>query len=157
MSHARIRDAVRAVVLDPDDRILLVRFEFAHWAGWATPGGGVSPGESDDAALRRELTEETGLAAFELGPPVWTRLHLLELGEWDGQVERYYLLRVPAFDPVPALTWAELNAEYVTAVRWWTQAELEATVAEFAPRRLPELVRELIRHGPPAEPLDVGV
>ena len=157
MKEPRIRDAVRAVVLDPDDRVLLVRFEFPHWAGWATPGGGVSPGESDDAALHRELAEETGLDSFDAGPLVWTRLHLMELGEWDGQVERYYLLRVPAFEPAPELTWAQLHAEYVTAVRWWTQAELEATDAEFAPRRLPELVRGLIVHGPPAEPLDVGV
>ena len=157
MTEARIRDAVRAVVLDPDDRVLLVRFEFVHWVGWATPGGGVSPGEDDDVALRRELAEETGLGAFELGPLVWTRLQLLELGEWDGQVERYYLLRVPAFEPTPGLTWAELNAEYVTAVRWWSQDELEATDAEFAPRHLPRLVRELILEGPPAEPLDVGV
>ncbi|MFM7686187.1 MAG: NUDIX domain-containing protein, partial [Actinomycetota bacterium] len=41
----RIRDAVRALVLDPDDRILMVRFEFPD-AGtrWALPGGGIEPG-----------------------------------------------------------------------------------------------------------------
>ena len=92
MSDLRIRDAVRAVVLDPDDRVLLVRFEFAHWSGWATPGGGVARGETDEVAIRRELAEETGLEAFELGPLVWTRTHLFELDEWDGQVERCYLV-----------------------------------------------------------------
>jgi len=50
-----------------------------------------------------------------------------------------------------------LNAEYVTAVRWWTQEELTATDAQFAPRDLPLLVRELLLTGPPAAPLDVGV
>jgi len=42
-------------------------------------------------------------------------------------------------------------------VRWWTLAELEAKDAIFAPRRLPLLVRELLLHGPPKEPVDVGV
>ena len=36
--------------------------------------------------------------------------------------------------------------------------ELEkATTTRFAPRRLPELVRELLLNGPPVEPLDVGL
>jgi 8-oxo-dGTP diphosphatase len=153
----RLRDAVRAVVVDPDDRVLLVRFEFPNWIGWATPGGGVNRDEVDEEALRRELAEEAGLARFDLGPLVWTRTHLFELGDWDGQVERYYLVRTPRFDPAPRLTWEQLNQEYVTAIRWWTLGELEAAEALFAPRRLPLLVRELILHGPPAEAIDVGV
>ena len=156
MSEALLRDAVRAVVLDPDDRVLLVRFEFPDWTGWATPGGGVNAVETDEEAIRRELAEETGLEAFELGPLVWTRTHLFQLGTWDGQLERYYLVRVPRFEPTPRLTWEQLNAEYVTAVRWWTLEALEAAGVRFAPSRLPLLVRELIARGPRAEPLDVS-
>lgn len=157
MSTVRLRSAVRGLVLDQNDRVLLVRLEFPHWSGWAAPGGGVDPGEADEAALRRELAEEAGLESFELGPLVWTRRHELESGDWAGQVERYYLVRTPSFEPSPRLGWDVLNAEYLTAIRWWTVGELEAADAEFAPRRLPLLVRELILHGPPAEPLDAGV
>jgi 8-oxo-dGTP pyrophosphatase MutT (NUDIX family) len=158
MSGLRLRDAVRAVVVDPDERVLLVRFEFPNWTGWATPGGGVDPGETDAEALRRELEEEVGLDASELGPLVWMRTHLFELGiDWDGQVERYYLVRAPAFEPVPTLTWEQLNAEYVTAARWWTLDELDTSQTPFAPRDLPALVRELMREGPPSQPRDLGV
>jgi hypothetical protein len=45
----------------------------------------------------------------------------------------------------------------MTAVRWWTLEELETADVRFAPRRLPLLLRELLRHGPPAELLDVGL
>ena len=105
----------------------------------------------------REFGEEAGLDGFELGSIVWTRRHLLEFGDWDGQVERYYLVRAQGADPAPRLAWAELNAEYLTAIRWWTASELEAAGDEFAPRRLPALVRELILHRPPEVPIDVGV
>jgi len=157
MSELRVRQAARAVVLDDADRVLLVRLEFPHWIGWAMPGGGIAEGETDEEAIRRELAEEIGLDELELGPLVWTRTHQLEFGDWDGQVERYYLIRTPAFDPVPGLTWAQLNAEFLTAIRWWTRGELEAAGAEFAPRGLPALVRDLVQNGPPAEPIDAGV
>jgi 8-oxo-dGTP diphosphatase len=155
----RLRQAARAVVLDPAARILLVRFEFPTRAVWATPGGGLNAGETHEQAIVRELEEEAGLTDFELGPWIWTREHVFpfESGLWDGQVERYMLVRTHAFEPAPRFTPDELAAEFVTAVRWWTQAELAAADDLFAPRRLPELVAALLRDGAPAEPVDVGV
>ena len=159
MSELRLRVATRAIVLDETDRILLVRFSSADREIWLTTGGGVEEGETDEEAMRRELVEEAGLERFELGPLVWTRTHhqSLDGGRWDGQTERYYLVRVPSFVPVPGLSWEDLRAEGMTAVRWWTLTELEAADAVFAPSRLPLLLRELILHGPPVEPVDVGV
>ena len=156
---ARLRRATRAVVLDTSDAVLLVRFDFGDRVVWATPGGGIEGTESDEHALRRELAEEAGLVGFEIGPLVWTRTHVVPIagGRWDGQTERYYVVRTEPFEPAPRLTWDELREEGMTAIRWWTLDELEATEELFAPRRLPVLVRELLLHGPPAEPLDVGV
>jgi 8-oxo-dGTP diphosphatase len=163
MGGLRLRPAVRAIVVDPDDRVVLVRFRFPDRVVWATPGGGIEPGEAEEQALVRELDEELGLGLSpgELGPVVWTRTHVVPLGggRWDGQTERYRLQRVPTpFELRPRLTRSELRAEGVTAVRWWTQAELGAAAGTlFAPTRLPELLSELLRDGPPPEPVDVGV
>jgi hypothetical protein len=85
------------------------------------------------------------------------RLRLAARGRWDGETERIYLVRTRAFDPAPGLSWDRLHAEGMTAVRWWTIGELEAAKARFAPGRLPLLLRELILHGPPVEPVDVGL
>jgi 8-oxo-dGTP diphosphatase len=157
--RVRIRQGVRAVVLDTADRILLVRFELPNASLWGTPGGGVDEGETPEQAIRRELDEEIGLDEVELGPWIWTREHVVPLwdGRWDGQAERFVLVRMPAFEPAPRFTPEQLRAEFVTALRWWTPAELEASDELFAPRRLPELVAALLRDGPPGEPVDVGV
>ena len=72
-----------------------------------------------------------------------------------------YLVRTPSFTPAPGLTWEQLRAERLHELRWWTVAELLAAGGDdgllFAPRRLPALVAALVREGPPAAPIDVGV
>lgn len=155
-----MRVAARALLLDPDDRVLLVRFEFPNEPElWAMPGGGVDEGETHEQAIARELREEVGLASFEPGPWIWVREHVFPFygSGWDGQVERTMLVRVPAFEPEPRFTLEELEAEYVTAVRWWTQEELAGSAELFAPRALPGLVAALLRDGAPGEPFDVGI
>jgi double-stranded uracil-DNA glycosylase len=150
------REAVRALVLDPSQRVLLVRFDDRFGTWWSTPGGGVDPGETDAAALARELHEEVGLGEFELGPLIWTRTHwLVDMTRWSKQRERHYLVRVPAFDPAPAFTTAQLAAEGVTEAAWFGVDEL-ATLTT-GPRRLARLVGALLEHGPPPQPLDAGV
>jgi 8-oxo-dGTP diphosphatase len=155
----KIRDAVRAIVLDPADRTVLVHFDFGRRQVWAAPGGGVDPGESDEEALRRELAEETGLRDPRIGPLVWTREHIFEnpLGVHDGQRERYYVVRTEPFELRPQLTPEQLLSEYVTGVRWWTIDEVVASSETFAPRDLGHQLRLLTKGELPDQPVAVGV
>jgi ADP-ribose pyrophosphatase YjhB (NUDIX family) len=53
---------VGAVVHDPQGRVLLVQRGHAPSRGlWSVPGGRVEPGETEEAAVVREVAEETGL------------------------------------------------------------------------------------------------
>jgi ADP-ribose pyrophosphatase YjhB (NUDIX family) len=163
VTRPELRIAARAVVLDPDDRVLLVRFQdpaghtSAGHTWWATPGGALDAGETHEDALRRELREEAGISA-PIGRCLWVREHVFEWGErLVRQVERYYLVRTDSGAIAPELTATELAEEAIHEHRWWSLAELGGSSADFAPRRLAELLRDLLERGPPAEPIDAGV
>jgi 8-oxo-dGTP pyrophosphatase MutT (NUDIX family) len=150
------RHAVRVVLLDEADRVLLVRFWDGDHSWWCTPGGGIERGESELAAAARELREELGDAPIEIGPCLWTRRHVgIYRGQPFDQSERIYLGRVPAFTPQPSP--AALREHSPGDIRWWTADELASSPEEFAPRRLAQLLHELLADGPPVEPIDVGV
>lgn len=148
---------MRAIVLDPDDRILLVRWvnEDHGVDTWLTPGGGLAEGEDPDEGLRRELREEAALESFEPGPLIWRRTHAFPWYGWTiEQRETFVLVRVPSFEAHPT---PELAAEGVRDIRWWTADEIEASDETFAPRRLAALLRDLLESGPPPDPIDTGV
>jgi len=64
--HVVAPGSVTVLALDDDDRVVLTRqWVYTHGGTqWRLPGGGIDPGDPDPAAAaRRELAEETGLAA----------------------------------------------------------------------------------------------
>jgi 8-oxo-dGTP pyrophosphatase MutT (NUDIX family) len=143
------------VLLDENDRVLLLRFRDGARTWWCTPGGGIEPGETAEQSAVRELREETGLESVELGPRIWTRRHL---GTYQGrpfdQAEQIYFARVTSFEARPA---PAAIGEGFDAIRWWTLEELSASTEDVAPRNLAEGIRSLLADGLPATPIDVGV
>lgn len=155
----RLRQAVRALLLDPDDHLLLVRFEFPTASVWALPGGGLDDGESAEAGLRRELHEELGLSEFELGPHIWNREHVIPMSTGhDGQQDQIHLVRTARFEPHPTIGWERMRAENVHEARWWSVAEIGAAAdTRFAPQSLFGLLTELLATGVPTRPIDTGI
>ncbi|MEV6286610.1 GNAT family N-acetyltransferase [Kribbella sp. NPDC051770] len=157
-----LRPAARAVVLDRDDRILLLRFAFGDRPDvWAAPGGGVEPGESLPQALTRELAEEIGLNPPAGAPHIWHQEVVAEghAAGYAGVINDYFLVRVDTHTPGGSMSAAELLAENVHGHRWWTLQELTAYDGPdvFSPRALPVYLADLISNGPPSEPHLIGL
>ena len=151
------RRAARALLLDPTDRLLLLKVVNPRRGGvyWVTPGGGVNDGESDAEALRRELAEELGLEGAEIGAAVWrNHRHFRQAGEVFSQEEVFHLVRTPPFR-VDMSGLEASEREIHVGHRWWTVEELEATAENLYPHRMGPLLRTLLEAGPPAELVDL--
>jgi len=88
---------------------------------WEFPGGKVEPGETEQAALAREITEEL-LCAVEVGAHVDTTTHAYDFG--DVTLATYYA----------TLTHGEPQATEHAAVRWVAASDLASL--DWAPADL---------------------
>src|SRR5712691_2677498 len=143
-AQVRTRPAARVILLDPDDRVLLMRYDDGPPNGvhWSTPGGGLNPGEDFAAGAARELAEETGWHDFVLLGEIHRRTHTMEYDdEIVRQVERFFLARTG--QPTREITGVQAMhaADGIAAWRWWTLAELDSTAEAIWPAELPDLIR----------------
>jgi ADP-ribose pyrophosphatase YjhB (NUDIX family) len=140
-----VRRAARVILLDPDDRVLLMRYDDGPPNGrhWSTPGGGLNAGEDYPAAALRELEEETGWGDVELiGEALRRRFEMTYAGRTVLQVERLYLARTDQARRDIFGVEAMHAADGIAAWRWWTMAELEATDEEIWPADLVNIIRQ---------------
>jgi len=146
----RTRSAARVILVDEQDRVLLVRGHDAdeptrHW--WFTVGGGIDPGETSREAAVREVFEESGLrlSVEELVGPVVTRSAIFDFArESCLQHEEFFFARVTHDGTLVRDGWTDIEVGFIDEMAWTTTADLRSTVDEVFPRELADIVDGLL-------------
>lgn len=149
------------VVLDPQDRIFLIRngdpADATKRPWWEIPGGGIDPGETSADAARRELHEEAGITAAEIGPVVWVQHVQFSFGGLSfDQDEVIHVARTEQTEIRRPTGLEYLEALAYQGCRWWTLDEVLASDEPFLPPALPQLLPALVAGEFPDPPLDIS-
>ena len=110
MSQSTFTVSAGAVVLNREDEVLLLHHILRPGSGWGIPGGFLDRGEHPEAAIRRELNEETGIELSDL--------RLLKFHTFARHIEFLYAART---DGNPRV----LSGE-ITALGWFGPGNLPA-------------------------------
>jgi 8-oxo-dGTP pyrophosphatase MutT (NUDIX family) len=160
-----IRQTARALLLDPDDRLLLICYQAARdlpgrapgdRAFWYTPGGGLEEGESFEQAVVRELEEEVGVSGVPVGTlvAIWQApVHLFIRP--TQQDARFFVMRAPSA-AIDTRLLQETEMDPVLDVRWFSLDELVALKEPIEPQGLVELVRLVLVGNQPELPMRLG-
>ncbi|GAC1445733.1 MAG: hypothetical protein NVSMB52_08010 [Chloroflexota bacterium] len=120
--HAKYTVGVTAFLLNDRDELLLMRHRFRESDGWQFPGGYVRRGEQPEAALQRELREETGYEVEILCPVSVRTAYSLHL-------DLRFLARVRAGNLV-------IDRREVIEARFFPYAELRPFLDEATKRAI---------------------
>lgn len=137
----RLRRAARLIVLDPERRALMFRYDVPGRAPfWVTAGGEVEPDESFEDAARRELFEETGITA-DPGPQIarMTPEFVTVEGEPVQADERFFMVRVDEAR-IDTSRHTATEQRLMTQHRWFTRAELADWPEAVFPANLGEMI-----------------
>jgi 8-oxo-dGTP pyrophosphatase MutT (NUDIX family) len=157
-----VRPTARVIVLDPDTRVLLFEGMIGRSVEperrpdavsfWALPGGGIEPGETPEAAARRELLEETGIVAAEVMPMV--ALRTVDYA-WKGRryltCEHFFFHRA-ASSAFTDSGWLDSDRRWMRALQWWSYEALASTNEIIRPPGLAQIAAELAHGLIPDEP-----
>ncbi|HSN76554.1 MAG TPA: NUDIX domain-containing protein [Anaerolineae bacterium] len=125
---------VGALIFDPEGRLFLMRSH--KWGGkYVVPGGHVELGETLEAALRREVAEETGLSIYDIrfvctqefiyDPAFWQLRHFIFFDYACRSDETDVRLN----DEAEEYVWAPVDEELRLPIEPYTETAIRAYLA----------------------------
>jgi 8-oxo-dGTP pyrophosphatase MutT (NUDIX family) len=152
----RERPTVRVLLIRPDKRLLLIRYEdprvlpkFRHF--WATVGGAIESGETIEQSALREIEEETGFLDVKLGPVVWYGEPVIPINDEPIQFREYYIVAHVDNAPMNHDKWTDLERNTIREMRWWTPPEIAASKDRIFPIVLADWLPEILEGKYPQE------
>ncbi|KAL5761062.1 hypothetical protein ACOSP7_019559 [Xanthoceras sorbifolium] len=123
---------------------------------WQMPQGGIEDGEEPKSAAIRELQEETGIVSAEIiaevpnwltydfPPAVKTKVNRLWGGEWHGQAQKWFLMRLTKDESEINLATGEADPEFAE----WKWASPEEVIAQAVDYKRPTYEEVIRTFGP---------
>nr|TKR63713.1 nudix hydrolase 25-like [Populus alba] len=133
------------VCLINSDNLVFVASRLNVPGAWQMPQGGIEDGEEPKSAAIRELMEETGIVSAEIvaevpnwltydfPPAVKAKVNRLWGGEWHGQAQKWFLMRLTKDESEINLASGEADPEFAE----WKWASPEEVIEQAVDYKRP--------------------
>ena len=127
----RVRRSVRVILLNPNREFLLFLSHFEPGSGlepaWVFPGGGIEPGETDQAAAVREIFEETGLEMDleSFRDSVAQITHPMpDIRFFDSGEATFFVVELTSVPEIKSDNWTADEHRDTVEYKWWSMRDV---------------------------------
>ncbi len=154
-----VRRNARVVLINDQNKILLMHVQLPSHSFWCTTGGGIEDDETPAGGARREIREEAGFNNDDIRwhGAIWYGEHVMERnGILTLHKETFFLGRTSK-ENINTAGMTQEESTVVQKFKWWSLSELQSTNEFIVPPSMIQHLKPVLQGALPKHTINIDL